>query len=293
MSEMRRRAAEGLRVGDTFTVTRTFSLEDVIRFGDISRDYNPVHYEPRFAEVKGLPGRICHGLLVASMVTEIGGQLAWLASGMDFRFRKAVLIGETVTCRFTITSIDEQGRAEGKALFENQHGEVVLEATLAGRVPGPRDRRILSTMLAEGDPTNPLSEEVPDPEACPSRPGKSCRLIPIPRRFILCRLSEEEAPTWVLSSSFLFLTRTAKDLSALLPEDRVPERKGPRWRGWEVEGPLDPLSTGVLASLCGPLASAEIPVFAFSGARTDYLFVPEDQWDKAVRTLTEAGHKVG
>ena len=87
MSEIRRKAIERLKQGDVFNVLRTFTEQHLLAFAEISRDYNPAHFNERFAEVKNFQGRICHGLLVASLLTEIGGQLGWLASGMNFRFR--------------------------------------------------------------------------------------------------------------------------------------------------------------------------------------------------------------
>ncbi len=158
MTEIRRRAIEGLRPGDTFTLTRTFSGEESRAFGELSRDYNPVHCERRFTEAKGLSGPILHGLLVGSLLTELGGQIGWLASGMDFRFRKPVYPGETVTCRLTLGEIDDVGRASASAVFTNQAGEVVLEAGLRGRLPGPAEREVLAAMVAEGDPTNGLRD---------------------------------------------------------------------------------------------------------------------------------------
>jgi 3-hydroxybutyryl-CoA dehydratase len=159
MSRMRRRAIQGLQRGDTFTVARTFDAETTRAFGDLSRDYNPVHYDERFAAAKRLEGLICHGLLVGSLVTEVGGQIGWLASGMEFRFLKPVFVGDTITCRLTITDIDERGRARATAMLTNQHGTTVLEATLAGRVPVAADREVLAAMVEEGDPTNKLSGE--------------------------------------------------------------------------------------------------------------------------------------
>lgn len=157
MSEIRRRAIEGLRPGDTFTATRTFTEELTRAFGDLSRDYNPVHYDERFAGAKSFTGLICHGLLVGSLLTEVGGQIGWLATAMDFRFLKPVYFGDCITCRFTLTEVDERGRAQARAVFSNQHGVTVTEATLAGRLPGEAERAILAAMVAEGDPTNKLA----------------------------------------------------------------------------------------------------------------------------------------
>lgn len=159
MSEIRQRAIEGLRPGDTFTLTRTFTEEMTRAFGALSRDYNPVHYDQRFASAKGFADRICHGLLVGSLITEVGGQIGWLATGMEFRFKKPVFFGDTITCRFTFVEVDERGRALGRAVFSNQHGTVVTEATLTGRLPGEPERAILAAMVAEGDPTNGLRSD--------------------------------------------------------------------------------------------------------------------------------------
>ena len=154
MSTIRTRTIRGLKAGDTFKVTRTFSEEDVLRFADITRDYNPVHFDDRFAETKNLSGRICHGLLVGSLLTEIGGQIGWLASAMNFRFKGPVFFGDTVTCTLTITEIDSENRAQARAKFTNGLNAVVLEAELGGILPGKPQRQVLKAMVAEGDPTN-------------------------------------------------------------------------------------------------------------------------------------------
>jgi 3-hydroxybutyryl-CoA dehydratase len=156
MSYIRRKAVTGLEAGDTFSVSRTFSEQDMMRFADISRDYNPVHFDERYAKTKNFDGRICHGLLISSLITEIGGQIGWLASGMNFKFKKPVYFDETVKCDFTITHIDEKGRAEAEAVFTNEHDMIVLEATIAGILPGTKEKQVIEDMLAAGDPTNKI-----------------------------------------------------------------------------------------------------------------------------------------
>ncbi|MDD2318359.1 MAG: MaoC family dehydratase [Desulfobacterales bacterium] len=157
MSHIRKKAAGGLEAGETFSVSRTFSELDVIQFADISRDYNHVHFDERFSKVKNFDNRICHGLLVASLLTEIGGQIGWLASGMSFEFRKPVYFGDTIRCDFTITEMDVKGRAKAEVVFTNENDIIVLEAVLTGIVPGVREKKVLKDMLAEGDPTNKIS----------------------------------------------------------------------------------------------------------------------------------------
>jgi len=156
MSKIRNQTIAGLNVGDTFTVSRKFTEQNVLSFADITRDYNPIHFDNRFTEIEKLSGRICHGLLVASLLTEIGGQIGWLASGMDFRFKSPVYFGDTVTCALTITEIDTENRARAKAKFKNRQGTVVLEAKLSGILPGDPERQVLKVMVSEGDPTNKI-----------------------------------------------------------------------------------------------------------------------------------------
>lgn len=157
MSRIRKKAVEGLKAGDTFSVSRTFSELDVIQFADISRDYNPVHFDERFSKVKNFDGRICHGLLVASLITEIGGQIRWLASGMSFEFKKPVHFGNTIRCDFTIAELDARGHAKAEAVFTNENDVIVLEAVLTGIVPGVREKQVMKDMLDAGDPTNRIS----------------------------------------------------------------------------------------------------------------------------------------
>ena len=154
MSKIRKRAIEGLKINDTFTVVRTFTEQDMMQFAHVTKDYNAIHFDDRFAAVKNLRGRICHGLLVASMITQVGGQIGWLASRFDLRFMKPVYFKDTITCRLTVDDIDEKGWARATAVFQNQEGTTVLEALLEGVLPGAAERKVLKVMVDEGDPTN-------------------------------------------------------------------------------------------------------------------------------------------
>jgi acyl dehydratase len=154
MSEIRNRTIQGLKTGDTFVVTRKFVEKDMLVFAEVTRDYNPIHFDKRFVLTKNFNDRICHGLLVGSILTEVGGQIGWLASEMNFRFKKPVYFGDTIECTFTITEIDDRSRARADVIYRNQEGTIVLEADLAGILPGEPERGVLKAMVAEGDPTN-------------------------------------------------------------------------------------------------------------------------------------------
>jgi|SRR6266704_1361226 len=154
MSSIRQKTIAGLKRGDSFTVSRTFTERDATAFADIGRDDNPVHFDLRFAKAKNFHGPICQGLLVASLLTEIGGQIGWLASGMNFRFKKPVYFGDIIECQFTITELDDSNRAKAEVLFKNQRDETVIEACVTGIAPGLPERRVMELIMTEGDPTN-------------------------------------------------------------------------------------------------------------------------------------------
>ncbi|HKF26301.1 MAG TPA: ACT domain-containing protein, partial [Candidatus Acidoferrum sp.] len=60
----------------------------------------------------------------------------------------------------------------------------------------------------------------------------------------------------------------------------------------QIEGKLAFALIGVLASVAGPLAEAEISIFAVSTYDTDYLLVSENDLDRATQVLDAAGHTV-
>ena len=161
MTPVRKRAIQGAKAGDTFTAVRTFTQEQMKDFSKISRDYNPVHFSGDFAGAKGFSGTILHGLLVAAMITELGGQMGWLASGMDFKFKKPVYPEETVTCTVTLDQVDPDGKARATAVFTNDDGEVKIKAFLYGILPGPRERAIMADLPPQNGPISRLAVRPP------------------------------------------------------------------------------------------------------------------------------------
>src|SRR5690606_20620986 len=143
LTDIRQQALAGLKAGDTFSVTRTFTEADTLAFGGVSREYNPAHYSDAFVDVKQLEGPICHGLAVGGRITAVGCQIGWLASGMNFRFQRRVYLGDTVTCAFTIREGDDRRRAKADAVLSNQYGDTVIQAWLTGVLPSEAERQVM------------------------------------------------------------------------------------------------------------------------------------------------------
>jgi hypothetical protein len=125
-------------------------------------------------------------------------------------------------------------------------------------------------------------------------PTKNLTLKVLDPRMAVARLAAEDAiPNWVTGLP-LSVTRTARELSIVCPEQHLPDHVTAE-RGWiclEVGGPLDFGEVGILAALTATLAEAEISVFVFSTYDTDYFLVKADDITLAAKKLTSAGYQV-
>ncbi|EMA21055.1 MaoC/PaaZ C-terminal domain-containing protein [Haloarcula argentinensis] len=128
-----------VEVGETFTETRTFQPEDVDQFAALSGDDQPRHTEP-----DGDGRRMVQGLLTASLLTSIGGDLEVLASRMDLQFQRPVYTGETLVCELTIVSADPD-TDDGVPLV----GDVTVQRVSCGDDPGQADTA--AAKQADGD----------------------------------------------------------------------------------------------------------------------------------------------
>ncbi len=99
-----------LRVGDRFRFVRTFSEADASLFVGITGDYNPYHTDAAFSAGTRFGRPILPGLLVASMLTHIGGLLGVLAREMTFEFVQPVYPGETVSMELRIAELEPERR---------------------------------------------------------------------------------------------------------------------------------------------------------------------------------------
>jgi len=116
----------------------------------------------------------------------------------------------------------------------------------------------------------------------------------LPGTIAVCHLSATDpVPNWA-TGEFVSITRTPDELSVVCPQDDVPQgvRAERGWRCLRVAGQLDFSMVGVIASLTGVLAAANISVFVVSTFDTDYLFVKEGDLESTVASLIEVGNIV-
>jgi len=124
---------------------------------------------------------------------------------------------------------------------------------------------------------------------------RGLKLALLPGRLAVCRLpARAPVPAWAVGRGFCSVTRTARELSLVVPQARVPRGVCCQrdFRAFRVEGRLPLSAVGVLASLVVPLARAGVSLFSLSTYDTDYILVRQSALSQTVRVLTVAGHSV-
>ncbi|MBI2850841.1 MAG: MaoC family dehydratase [Chloroflexi bacterium] len=120
-------------------ITKTVIQENINRYAEASRDFNPIHIDEEFARKTQHGGTIAHGMLVLAYVSEMMTAAFgrnWLTSGkLDVRFKAAAHPGETITVSGQITKLSKSGGQTAvtcSILCRNQKNEPVItgEATL-------------------------------------------------------------------------------------------------------------------------------------------------------------------
>lgn len=98
----------GFEIGQSASLTRTVSAEDVDRFAAATGDVNPVHLDEAYAATTRFGKRIAHGMLGASYISALlankfpGPGTIYLKQSLTFT--KPVFLGDTVTVTATVTA---------------------------------------------------------------------------------------------------------------------------------------------------------------------------------------------
>ena len=103
-----------LQPGMSESFSKTVTEQDVMLFGEISGDLNPVHFDEEFARKTIFRGRIAHGVLCLSYISTVLG-MKMPGPGTVFisansRFKAPVRIGDTVTTICTVREVVPEKR---------------------------------------------------------------------------------------------------------------------------------------------------------------------------------------
>lgn len=130
---------EELSVGQSAEVTRVVGAADVEAFAHVSGDVNPVHLDDAYAKATSFGERIAHGMLSGAYISAVlgvklpGPGAIYLSQSL--RFRRPVRIGDPVTARVTVKSLDERRAHATLETVCQVNGKTVVEGEAVVMVP--------------------------------------------------------------------------------------------------------------------------------------------------------------
>ncbi|WP_417358017.1 bifunctional enoyl-CoA hydratase/phosphate acetyltransferase [Gallaecimonas pentaromativorans] len=120
-----------LYIGQSASLKRKLTQDDINLFALMSGDVNPAHMNPEYAKASLFHGVIGHGMWSGALIsTVLGTQLpgpGTIYLSQDIHFKKPVRLGDEITVTLSVKS-----KGEGKPLVDfdcqciNEHGEVVV-----------------------------------------------------------------------------------------------------------------------------------------------------------------------
>lgn len=109
----------------------------------------------------------------------------------------------------------------------------------------------------------------------------------------VCKIRDVESAD--LSSDIYFIGKTDEEISLVCITDSVPSETLERedgWRAFRIKGTLDFSLVGILSKISKILADNDIGIFAVSTYNTDYILVKEENFERALALLADAGYSI-
>jgi phosphate acetyltransferase len=140
------RTFDEITIGESASLTRTLSRDDIALFAVMSGDLNPAHLDERYAEASMFHRIIGHGMWGAALISAVLGTRlpgpGTIYLGQDLRFRKPVGLDDTITV--TVTA-KEKRPEKNVVIFDcrcvNQRGDEVITGTAITMAPTEKIRR--------------------------------------------------------------------------------------------------------------------------------------------------------
>ena len=145
MDYIENRTFEEINTGDSATLVRTLTEQDITLFAVMSGDINPAHVDPEYAMTSRFREVIGHGMWSGALIsTVLGTQFpgpGTIYLGQDLRFQRPVKVGDTITVKVTVKQKGEKGHVLLDTECINQEGEVVVSGSADVIAPKDKVRR--------------------------------------------------------------------------------------------------------------------------------------------------------
>src|SRR5436305_7453189 len=134
MDMIENRTFHEIKVGDTASLVRRLSKEDIELFAVMSGDVNPAHVDEEYARSDMFHKIIAHGMWGASLIsTLLGTKLpgpGTIYLSQTLRFHHPVALGDTITVTVTVTATERERHCVTlDCACTNQRGEVVISGS--------------------------------------------------------------------------------------------------------------------------------------------------------------------
>jgi len=118
-------------VGQSASLTRTVTAEEVETFARATGDNNPVHLDEGYASRTRFGHRIAHGMLIASYISALLGSKfpgpGTIYMSQALKFLRPVYLGDEVTVTVTVSAYrPERAILTLDAAVRNKWGDIVL-----------------------------------------------------------------------------------------------------------------------------------------------------------------------
>ena len=148
---IRNRIFDEIAVGDSASIQRTLTAEDIQLFAVMSGDLNPQHLDAEFAASTRLHGVVAHGMWGAALISAVVGTRlpgpGTVYLGQTLQFREPVRVGDTLTIRVEVRERDAQRHLLTLACScSNQKGDLVIIGEARVLAPTERIERSSATL---------------------------------------------------------------------------------------------------------------------------------------------------
>jgi len=135
-----------IKLGETASLVRTLSMEDIDLFAIMSGDVNPAHVDEEYARSDMFHKIIAHGMWGASLIsTLLGTKLpgpGTIYLSQTLGFHHPVALGDTITVTVTVTATEtERHCVTFDCACTNQRGEVVISGSAQVIAPTEKVKR--------------------------------------------------------------------------------------------------------------------------------------------------------
>ncbi len=126
-----------MKIGDSASLSKTITQEDIEQFAALVGDTNPAHLDADFAAKTRFGKRIAHGMWGASLISAVLGTKlpgpGTIYLSQTLKFKAPVYAGETITAKVTITDIKkDKPIITMETVCTKGDGEVILTGEAVG-----------------------------------------------------------------------------------------------------------------------------------------------------------------